>query len=122
MTDREKNDRQQPDERRFYRVTGSIDKAPLRDHLWHGYEEKADFRHALRQLAERWRGRVGEAVAERNGFLRLRFHDTPGGLPDEDWLPPYLLEPSPVPDYILEAERNRPDPIERELDEAFGFD
>ena len=106
----------------YWLVTGDIERAPLRDHLWHGYEEKADFRLALRQLADRWRGRVGEAVAERNGFLRLRFHDTPGGLPDEDWLPRYLLEPAPVPDYILEAERNRPDPIEQELDEAYGFD
>ena len=118
MTDEKKSD-QKTDERRFYLVTGRIDKAPLRDHLWHGYEEKADFRNALRELAERWRGRVGECVAERNGFLRLRFHDTPGGLPDEDWLPPYLLEPAPMPDYLNIPE---PDPLERELDEAFGFD
>ena len=107
------------DGREFYLVTGRLDKAPLSEHLWHGFEEKADFRLALRQLADRWKGRVGERVGERNGFLRLRFHDTPGSRPDEDWLPPYLLEPAPMPDYLCEPE---PDPIERELDEAFGFD
>ena len=102
----------------FWLVTGSIDKAPLNDYLWHGYEEKADFRRALRRLADLWRGRVGECVAERNGFLRLRFHDTPGGLPDEEWIPRWLLEPSEMPDYLNVPE---PDPIERELDEAFGY-
>lgn len=108
------------EERAFYLVTGSIDRAPLRDHLWFGYEEKSEFRQALRRLAERWRGRVGECVDKRNGLLRLRFHDTPGCRPDEDWLPPFLLEPAEKPGYLVEVEP--PDPIEAEIDEAFGFD
>lgn len=99
-------------------MTGRLDKAPLSEHLWHGFEEKADFRLALRQLADRWKGRVGEAVEERNGFLRLRFHDTPSAIPDEDWLPLYLLEPTAMPDYLCWSDT---DPVERDLDDAFGF-
>lgn len=108
------------DEGKFFSVSVDPRDAPLRDYLWHGYESRRDFYDALRSLSNRWRNRVGECVAERNGFLRLRFHDTPGGRPDEEWLPRYLLTAAEVPDYIRDSEE--PDETEQALDEAFGFD
>lgn len=109
----------QPNNRTFYRVSKDIASAPLRDFLWHGYETRHDFEKALRKLVGRWGGRVGEAIAERSHFLRLRFHDTLGGRPDEAWLPRYLLVKAPIPEYL-----NPPpvDPVEEELDRIFGFD
>jgi len=103
----------------FFRVADSLSGAPLGDHLRHGYEEKADFRIALLRILDYWAGRVGENVGHRHGHLLLRFHDTPGGRPDEAWLPLYLLEPAPRPAYM---DRDEPDELTRTLDEAFGFD
>lgn len=110
------------DERQFYKVTRRVSDAPLDDHLLHGYEEREYFYQAVRRLVVTWRDRVGEAVGEKNGFLLMRFHDTPGGVPDEAWLPRYLLKPIPVPDYVNRKEPDREDAVNAELDEAFGFD
>ena len=63
---------------------------------------------------------VGESVGERNGFLRLRFHDTPGGLPDEAWIPRYLLLKADMPGHLVETVER--DETEEELDRIFGFD
>ena len=109
------------DERTFYLVKDTLVGAPLSDHLLHGYADRLDFRKALKNIIVRWGGRIGERVGERHGFLLLRFHDTPGGQPDEEWLPRFLLQQTEMPDYVREAERE-PDPFELELDEAFGFD
>ncbi len=103
----------------FFLVAKGIDGAPLGDYLQHGYENRSDFRDALRKLVDWWGGRVGEHVGSRYDHLRLKFHDTPGGRADEAWLPLYLLSPCPVPDYLQEEER---DPIEDELDRVFSFD
>lgn len=109
------------DGRTFYLVKDTLAGAPLSDHLLHGYADRWDFRKALKNIIVRWGGRIGECVGERHGFLLLRFHDTPGGQPDEEWLPRFMLQPTEMPDYVREAERE-PDPFELELDEAFGFD
>ena len=106
-------------ERRFFKVSSRAEDAPLRDYLLHGYEERQDFYLAVRQLVERWKGRVGESVGERHGFHLLRFHDTPGGLPDEAWLPSYLLKPTEMPSYLVEPEP--PDEFELEVDRAIGL-
>lgn len=103
----------------FFTVGSDPMSAPLRDHLLHGYEERRDFYMAVRRLVDRWKGRTGECIGERSGCLLLRFHDTPGGKPDEQWLPRYLL--SPAPDVKLE-EPDGPSPLEEELARAFGFD
>lgn len=103
----------------FYRVLTRIDRAPLRDFLLHGYETRRDFEQALRRLVSRWRGRTGERIDERHGFLLLRFHDTPGGKPDEAWLPHYLLEQ--VPEYNP-TEPGSSDVYASELDSAYEFD
>ena len=102
------------EKREFYIVSVDPRDAPLRDHLLHGYETRRDFYDALRALSARWRNRVGERVGERHGFLLLRFHDTPGGVPDEEWLPRYLLKPHSVSD-------DTPEPGEEASDHAFGF-
>lgn len=102
----------------FFLVSDTLDGAPLRDHSSHGYEELADFRRALQQLVERWGGRTGQYVGSRHQFLRLKFRDMPGG-GEEAWLPLYLLQPCPIPDYLKEKER---DPFDKELDHAFGFE
>jgi hypothetical protein len=107
---------------RYYTVVTTLRNAPLHEHLQHGYEFKDDFRHALRQLINRWQGRVGECIGESNGFLRLRFHDTPGGRPDEASLPRYLLHEVDSPPYAVHRDASPPDRMERELDEAFWFD
>jgi len=106
-------------EKCFYRVDNNLDRAPLPDYLWHGYETRQDFKHALRNLVNLWHDRVGECVAEHHGFLLLRFHDTPGGKPDEEWLPRYLLQPTDPPIYRNQDDRSE---IETVLDQAFGFD
>lgn len=98
-----------------------LSRAPLRDHLMHGYETRREFEEALRGLVRRWEGRIGESIAERNEFHRLRFHDTPGGLPDEAWLPRYLLLPAAMPDYLVERENHVRDELEEELDRIFAY-
>ena len=110
------------DERKFFKIITPMELYHMRlpSHLEYGYELKEDFEAALRSLVNRWHGRVGEQIDERNGFRRLRFHDTPGGRPDEEWLPELLLQSSPRPDWLRD-----PDPvdeIEEEIDRAFGFD
>lgn len=98
----------------YYLVLSNIDRAPLRDYLLHGYETRRNFEQALYRLVSQWRGRTGECIDERHGFRLLRFHDTPGGKPDEEWLPVYLLQPvpPPPPDSSDSAE---------ELDQAYEF-
>lgn len=105
----------------FFLVASDLRNAPISDHLEHGYEDKYDFADALRTITRPFGGRVGECIDERHGFLRLRFHDTPGGKPDEKWVPRYLLTEATRPDY-MDALEEEPDEIERELDRAFGFD
>ena len=104
----------------YFEVADTLEKAPLNDHLKHGYETREEFVDALRRLLDRWSGRVGECVGDRNRFLHLRFHDTPGGVPDEAWLPIYLLTPVEQCDLIDEEEP--PSELEMEVDRAFGFD
>lgn len=108
------------EERKFYRVASDFRDAPLRDHHFHGFETMDEFEQALRRLVKRWKGRIGEAITERHDFILLRFHDTPGGKPDEEWLPRYLLKPSPMPEYMLD--KTAQDEMEKELDDIFGFD
>ena len=103
----------------YFHVATSIDGLPVDDYLSHGYETRETFVNALRRLLDRWAGRVGENTGERNGFLLLRFPDTPGGIPDEAWLPLYMLTPCEAPAIVKEQEK---DPFEEELDRAFGFD
>ena len=90
------------------------------DHASHGYEDRSDFRDALRAIVNRWGGRIGERRQERNGFLRLHFADMPGKVTEVVWLPLYLLTPCPMPDYLTPSPP--PDPIEQELDRIFGFE
>lgn len=119
----------------FYRVSDDMSRLPIKDYLDHGYETKSDFYQAASDLVERWRGREGECIEERawhgkdgeaidqrHRALRLRFHDTPGGYPDEAWIPLYLLEPILTPEYAIHRDPTLDELIDRELDEAFGFD
>lgn len=105
------------EDKRYYRVVSTLDHAPLRDYLLHGYETRRDFEQALHRLVSRWHGRTGESIDERHGFLRLRFYDTPGGKPDEEWLPLYLLQPVAMSDSEQESSDDS-----GELDIIFGFD
>ena len=107
------------DEGRYYKVVSNLTNAPVRDYLLHGYETRRDFCDALDRIVRRWRGRVGERIDERHGFYLLRFHDTPGGKPDEEWLPSYLL--TEEEDYVLPYDTDERDDYEKELDEIFGF-
>lgn len=109
------------EKRRFFRVSSDLSRVPLKDHLLHGYEDKDDFYEAVRALSIRWYERTGEAKDERHGFIRLRFHDTPGGIPEEAWLPEYLLVETEMPRYLVERESRVIDPLEEEINEAFGF-
>lgn len=102
----------------FFRVCTSLEGLPIDDYLRHGYENRSDFRDALRRLIECWGGRIGEQKDERNKFLLLSFPDTPGGRPDQAWLPLYMLTPCPPSPYANKPQR---DPMEKELDRAFGF-
>jgi hypothetical protein len=108
-------------ERVFYTVNFEIRKAPFDDYLMHGYESKWKFYMALSRLSEKWQGRTGECIDKRHDFMLIRFLDTPGGKPDEEWIPRYMLEPADTPDYVREM-RKEPDETEEELDQIFGFD
>ena len=107
---------------RHYLVASTPRNAPLHDHLQHGYEFEEDFRSALRKIISRWHDRVGECVGERSGFLRIRFHDTPGGNPDEEWLPTYLLQEVATPPYAGQPSDDSQPDKGHELNRAFGFD
>lgn len=107
------------DGRVFYQVACSTWDVRLPNPLEHGYETERDFRYAVAKLIDRWRDRIGECVGERNEFLLLRFHDTPGGVPDEEWLPRYILTPCDMPGYLQESDSS--DGTGGELTERFGF-
>jgi hypothetical protein len=96
----------------FFRVSGDESRVPIDDYFKHGYETQREFREAADALISRWRNREGECVEKRlyhglndDGIdenltiLRLRFHDTPGCRPDEAWIPCYLADQIPVPEY-----------------------
>lgn len=103
---------------KFYLVLSDLRTAPLSKHLMHGYETRQDFQQALNRLLNRWKGRIGECINERHGFLLLRFHDTPGGKPDEAWLPEYLLQLTDPPKYISNKDSDSSD---QQLNDLFGF-
>lgn len=109
-------------ERRFFRVSNDPDEAPLQEHLIHGYEQRCDFYHAVSLIVARWHDRIGEAIDKRNGFLLLCFNDTPGGIPDEAWIPEYLLKPVPIPSYVLVNDSTSSSEITDEINRSFGFD
>ena len=106
----------------FFLVASGLRGAPLDDHLEHGYEDRQSFEDALVKLLHLWRGRIGENIANRNGFLLLRFRDIPGGGHEDAWLPEYLLKPCPPPDYAIRRDPTPEELIIAELDKAFGFD
>lgn len=110
------------DGREFYQVVSDYFDLYTADHLEHGYETERAYRHALRLLVERWSNRIGERIGERNEFLLLRFHDTPGGMPDEAWLPRLVLNPVTSPYPSGQEVSSSSDEINAELDRAFGFD
>ena len=106
----------------FFRVATMAGPDIIDSHLHHGYEYSDVFAAAVARLIDYWGGRTGENVGERNKFLLLRFHDTPGGVPDEAWLPIFLLTPTAKPDYIQDSDPSSSEAIRDELDAAFGFD
>lgn len=108
-------------ERLFYKVEKDLHRAPLSDYISNGFEERWLFEEALRRLLERWSNRIGEQIDERHGFVRLCFHDTPGGCPDEAWLPLYMIYPVEIPDYLKDIDDDDHDEIEEELDRIFCF-
>ena len=101
----------------FFLVAINLDGAPLNDYVAHGYEEKADFRDALRRIVDRYGGRVGEYCGNHYDHLQLKFRDWQRS--EHAWIPIYLLSPCPMPDYLKEEEK---DPIEEELDKIFWSD
>lgn len=107
------------DDTAFYRVRTKW-AGSTADYLHRGFDTEKRYQQALQNLCRRYGGRVGEQTDERNGFIHLRFHDTPDGCPDEAWLPRFLLQLTVRPDYLREA-RDR-DSMEAELDKIFGFD
>lgn len=106
---------------KFYTVMDNYRQAPLSRYVEHGFELQEDYRDALKKLISRWHDRIGECIDERNGFKRLRFHDTPSVRPDEEWLPDYLLGEMPPDTYKMFVHPDK-NSFESELDRAFGFD
>lgn len=115
----------------FYRVSGDKKRVPLYDYFRHGYESLREFSEAIDTLISRWRNREGECIEKRlfHGsntnaiddsltILRLRFHDTPGCRPDEAWLPRYLTDPIPIPEY---AKWQTLTPYEQTMKELLNF-
>ena len=108
-------------EEKYFKVLTPMDIYYMRlpSHLEYGYEDKDDFEGAIRRLSLRWQNRIGERIDERHGFKRLRFHDTPGGKPDEEWLPDFMLVEVEKPEWMIKPER---DEIEEEIERIFSFD
>lgn len=108
-------------EERFFNVIAPAEVYHMRlpDSLEYGYEDKNDFERAIRRLSLRWQNRIGECIDERHGFKKLRFHDTPGGKPDEEWLPDFILVETSKPEWMIKPER---DEKEEEVDRVFSFD
>lgn len=104
----------------YFRVDNDLSRAPIDRYTEHGYETRKEFCEALTHLVDWYGDRIGERRADRNGFLQLRFADMPGNFKEDKWIPLYLLRPCPMPDYLKPPPP--PDPIEEELDRAFGFD
>ena len=109
-------------ERKFFRVIPHTWYLKLPDPQMNGYENETLFRQAVDKLVNLWGKRTGEAISERNGFYYIRFHDTPGGRFDEAWLPKYILEPVPAPEYVATIEENVVDDVTQQMNEAYGFD
>ena len=107
---------------KYYRVINNLYIITLPDPLEYGYEFKSDFRRALWNIIDMWKGRVGESINERNNFCLLRFHDTPGGKPDELWIPSCLLVEELHPKYIAPPPPEPVDEFTEELDKIIGFD
>lgn len=102
---------------KYYRVITDLFHTPLPDPMLHGYATRQMFYIALKKVVKKWRGRVGECIGERHDFLLLRFHDTPGGKPEEAWLPKYLLNEEEG-----QVQDDMPDETIEALNRAFGFD
>ena len=106
-------------ERRFYRVIKDLWHLRLPNPLERGFESELSMRKALRRIVDDWGGRTGEEISRKHDQVRLCFWDTPGGRPDEAWIPDYMLEPAEMPEYCKPVER---DEFVEELDIALGFD
>ena len=106
---------------RYYKVINNLYDIKLPDPLEYGYEFKSDFSRALWKLIDMWKGRIGECVDERNSFYLLRFHDTPGGKPDESWVPNCLLIEEPTPKYVAPPETEACDEFAEEMNNIIGF-
>ena len=104
----------------YFSVATNTGGAPLNDYLNHGYETRRDFADAIRAIIDRFGGRTGQKVSNRNNFLLMRFDDTPGGTTEEAWLPIYLLTPCPIPEHLKNEEEQ--EPINQELEKAIGFE
>lgn len=109
----------------FFRVCGDIRRVPLDDYYKYGCLSRREFYESTCCVIYKWGNREGECVEkclyhgenfdtfdDRLTLLRLRFHDTPGCLPDEAWIPQYLADPIPIPEYakwhtMTEYERNK---------------
>lgn len=104
------------EEKTYYRVLPDLRQVPD-DHYSFGYETIYDFLRDVRKLHDIWKNRTGECIAARHDFLQIRFRDTIDGRPADVWLPRYLLQRAAAP---LEPEPA--DPVEEEIDAAFGFD
>lgn len=101
----------------YYLVEDDDSKWPTEQHLEHGYEDEWDYFRAIKRLVNRWKGRVGERIGDRNDFVLLSFPDTPGGKPDLAWLPVFILRRTAEPDFLKDK-----NPDEIALDQAFGFE
>lgn len=115
----------------FFRVSGDKGRVPLDDYFKHGYESIREFSEAADALIDRWHDREGECIEKRQfhgwdaevfdgslTILRLRFHDTIGCRPDEAWIPCYLADPIPVPEY---AKWQAMTPYEQTMEELVNF-
>lgn len=103
------------DHKIYYRVLSAWRKTS--DHLARGYEFERDYKKALRQMCERFGGRVGEKLDARSDFLLLRFNDTPDERPEEAWLPKFLLQKTAVAPSFSKTSNE-----EALLDRIFSFD
>jgi len=100
----------------YYRVKEHLRDIP-NDHHFFGFETEYDFRTAVHNRHQKWKGAVGRCVDERPDRRCLRIYNIYSSYEDV-WFYDFMLEQTVPP----AEEREESSDIDEVLDKIFGFD
>lgn len=101
----------------YYRIKEKLKDVP-RDYHEYGFESDNQFLNAVYARHHAYKGKVGESVCKKPARRQLRIRNIYGSYEDV-WFYDFMLERTTAPMKNDGMTRN---PIEEELDNAFGFD